>query len=97
MSIINTGAIVEHESYIGEFSHISIGSILCGNVKVEENVFIGANSTIIQGINVGENTIIGAGSIVLKNIIPNSKLYGIIKKWYIWIKLPNKKYRTKKY
>ncbi len=80
MSIINTGAIVEHESYIGEFSHISIGSILCGNVKVEENVFIGANSTIIQGINVGENTIIGAGSIVLKNIIPNSKLYGIIKK-----------------
>lgn len=84
MSIINTGAIIEHESYVGEFSHISIGSILCGNVKVDENVFVGANSTIIQGINVGKNTVIGAGSIVLKNIIPNSKLYGIIKKGDIY-------------
>ena len=47
MCIINTGAIIEHESYIGDFSHISIGVILCGNVFINKNVFIGANSIII--------------------------------------------------
>lgn len=78
MCIINTGAIIEHESYIGDFSHISIGAILCGNVFINKNVFIGANSTIIQGINIGENSIIGANSIVIRNVLKNSKCYGVV-------------------
>ncbi|MDE6182003.1 MAG: acetyltransferase [Eubacteriales bacterium] len=79
MAIINTGAIIEHESYVGEFSHISINTVLCGNVTIKENVFIGANATVIQGINIGENTIIGAGSTVIKNVLENSKFYGVVK------------------
>ena len=79
MAIINTGAIIEHESYVGVFSHISIGTILCGNVTIKENVFVGANSTVIQGINIEKNSIIGAGSTVIKNVLENSKCYGVVK------------------
>lgn len=61
MCIINTGAIVEHDCTIEAFSHISVGSVLCGGVKIGKAAFIGANATIIQGKRVEDNCIIGAG------------------------------------
>ena len=79
MAIINTGAIIEHESYVGAFSHISIGAILCGNVTVYDNVFVGANATVIQGVTIGKNSIIGANSTVIKDVLENSKGYGVVK------------------
>ena len=77
MCIINTRAVVEHENLIGDFSHISVNSVLCGNVNIGNHVFIGANSTIIQGKEVSSNSIVGAGSIVLDNVSEKSKIYGI--------------------
>lgn len=74
MSIINTGAIIEHECHIGAFTHISVGSVLCGNVIVEEQSFIGANATIIQGIYIGKECIIGAGVTVRKDLEDNSMM-----------------------
>lgn len=38
MCIINTGAVIEHDCQVKEFSHISVGSVLCGNVKIEEKL-----------------------------------------------------------
>ncbi len=67
-SIINTASVMEHESCCGEFCHVSIGAICCGNVKLGNDVFVGANSTIIQGISVVDNTVVGAGVVVRKKI-----------------------------
>jgi sugar O-acyltransferase (sialic acid O-acetyltransferase NeuD family) len=66
--IINTGAIIEHESNIGDFVHIAPASVLCGNVRVGRNAFIGANAVIKQGINIGAGAIIGAGAVVVKDV-----------------------------
>lgn len=60
--IINTGAVIEHESVIGDFSHISVGTILCGQVKVGRGAFVGANATVIQCRDVNEYEIVPAGS-----------------------------------
>ena len=68
MCIINTGAIVEHDSQVGDFSHISVGTVLCGNVCVGCGAFIGANATVIQGRSVGDKCIVGAGETVRKNV-----------------------------
>lgn len=68
MCIINTGAIIEHDCKVGAFSHISVGSILCGNVCVGKEVFVGANAVVIQGKNVEDKCIIGAGTTVVKNV-----------------------------
>lgn len=38
------------------------------NVKIGNNVFIGASSIILPGVTIGNNVIIGAGSIITKDI-----------------------------
>lgn len=39
-----------------------------GDIKIGNNVWIGANCTILPGIQIGSNSVIGAGSIVNKSI-----------------------------
>lgn len=77
--IINTGAIVEHDCTIGNYSHVSVGAILCGSVSLKKGVFIGAGSTVIQNVAIGKNTVIGAHSAVLMNVGDNMKANGIVK------------------
>ena len=67
MCIINTGAIIEHDCIVEDFSHISVGSVLCGNVQIGEAAFVGANATVIQGRRIGHHCIIGAGTTVRKD------------------------------
>lgn len=47
--MINTGAIIEHDCRVSNFSHVAVGSVLCGEVIVGENTLIGANATVIHG------------------------------------------------
>ena len=72
MCIVNTGAIVEHDSTIGEFSHVAVGSVVCGGVSVGERTLIGANATVIQEKKIGRCCIIGAGSIIRKSVEENN-------------------------
>ncbi|MEK6882663.1 MAG: DapH/DapD/GlmU-related protein, partial [Nanoarchaeota archaeon] len=44
------------------------GAVICGNVEIGDEVFIGANATILPGIKICSNVMIGAGSVVTKNI-----------------------------
>ena len=69
MCIINSGAIIEHDCLVEEFSHVSVGTVLCGNVICGKSVFIGANATIIQGRKIGNQCIIGAGEVIKKDIL----------------------------
>jgi sugar O-acyltransferase (sialic acid O-acetyltransferase NeuD family) len=83
-SIINTGAIVEHECKVGSFCHIAPGVTLLGRVKVGDYSFIGANSVVKEGISIGNNCIIGAGTVVLCDVPSGVTMVGnpgkIIKK-----------------
>lgn len=47
------------------------------NIKIGNDVFIGANVTILDGINVGNGAIIGAGAVVTKDIPPYSIVGGV--------------------
>ncbi len=67
--ICNTQSSIDHECVIENYVHIAPGAVLCGNVHVGENSFIGANSVIKQGIRIGKNVIIGAGSVVVKDVL----------------------------
>ena len=60
MVIINTKALVEHECVVGDYAHVAVGAILCGQVKVGEAAFIGANTTVIQCRQIESNAIIPA-------------------------------------
>ena len=69
MCIINTGAIVEHDCMVGDFTHIAVGTVLCGNVSVGEQVLVGANATVIQGREIAAGCIVGAGEVIKKNVM----------------------------
>lgn len=74
--ICNTQSVIEHECILGDYCHIAPGAVLCGNVKVGENTFIGAKSVVKQGVTIGENVIVGAGTVVLKDLPDNVKVVG---------------------
>ncbi len=75
-AILNTGSIIEHDCVIGDFSHVSSGTTLCGQVTVGSDSHIGAGTVVRQGITVGISSLIGIGSTVVKNIPDGVKAYG---------------------
>lgn len=68
--IINTGAIIEHECSIGDYTHIAPGAVIAGNVTIGESCFVGAGAVIKQGVTIGKQVTIGAGTVVIHDI-PN--------------------------
>lgn len=45
-------------------------------IKIRNNVWIGANVVINPGVKIGNNTVIGSGSVVTKDIEENSLAFG---------------------
>ncbi len=68
MTIINTGAIIEHGCQIGENVFIGPGAIVCGGVSIGNDTFIGAGAILKQGIEITSGTTIGMGAVVTHNI-----------------------------
>lgn len=68
-SIINTGAIIEHETRIGRHTHIAPGTTVCGRCEIGDHVFLGAGSTVIDKRKIVDHVIIGAGSTIIKDIL----------------------------
>jgi sugar O-acyltransferase (sialic acid O-acetyltransferase NeuD family) len=69
--IINHCASVDHECVIGNGVHLAPGVTLCGCVKIENFVMIGAGTVVLPRVDIGKNTIVGAGSVVTHNLPDN--------------------------
>jgi sugar O-acyltransferase (sialic acid O-acetyltransferase NeuD family) len=74
--ILNTASIVEHHCEIGAHSHLAPQALLCGAVKIGEEVMIGAGAVVREGLAIGTGTIVGMGAIVLRNIEARSVVGG---------------------
>ena len=46
-TIINTAAVVDHESCVGDFSHISVNATVAGRCNIGNMVFLGAGATVM--------------------------------------------------
>lgn len=66
--ILNTSSVIEHDSRLGSYVHISPNVTLCGGVNINNNSWIGAGSVVKQQVTIGENVVVGAGSVVIKNV-----------------------------
>ncbi len=64
MCIINSKALVEHETVVGDFSHVAVGANLCGQVTVADHVLIGAGATVIQCVKIDKGAFVKAGEVV---------------------------------
>lgn len=75
--IINTCSSVDHDCNIADFTHISVGSHLAGNVRIGAETFICAGATVINNISICEKCIIGAGAVVIKDITESGTYIGV--------------------
>ena len=51
--------------------------VICGDIVVGNNVYIGERTTVLPGVKIGDNVIIGAGSVVAKDIPSNTVAAGV--------------------
>ena len=75
--IVNTGAIVEHDCEIGDFTHIASGAILSGGVKINKNSMVGSGATILHNKKIGKNCLVGSGAVVTKNCLEPGIYIGV--------------------
>ena len=75
--IVNTAAIVEHDTQIGDYSHISIGATIAGSVSIGARCFVGAGATVIDNVTVCDNVLVGAGAVVVSNITQPGTYVGV--------------------
>lgn len=75
--IINTGAIVEHESSVGNYSHVSVNATIAGRSDLGAFSMLGAGGIIINELSVTNNVIIGAGAVVVSPITEPGTYVGV--------------------
>ncbi len=78
--IVNTGAIVSHDCQIGDYSNLSPGAILAGEVQVGAGVLVGMDVTVNLRARIGKGARIGNGATV-KSDVPEG---GIVRAGSVW-------------
>ena len=67
---------IEHDVHIGDFCHISTGTMVNGEALVEDDCFVGSRSVLYNCISVCKNVVIAAGSIVNKDVVKSGVYAG---------------------
>lgn len=87
-----------HHLVFNQEDNVDFHKTMFGEIKIGNNVFIGANSIIMYGVEIGDNVIIGAGSIVTKKVLSDSVVAGVPAKkigTYSGLKEKSKEYSSK--
>lgn len=66
--IINTGATIDHDSFIEDFVHISPGVHIAGTVRIGKGTWLGTGSVVSNNVNINNSCKVGAGAVVVKDI-----------------------------
>lgn len=74
--VILPNTVVSHDCTVGDYTCITGGVCLSGNVDVEAFCYLGSNSTVIGGRRIHARSLIGMGSVVLEDVPPNSVVVG---------------------
>jgi len=67
-SSIHIGAMIGHETRIGNSVFIAHACSVSGLVTIGDGVFMGTNATVLPRVTIGRWATIGAGSVVLKDV-----------------------------
>jgi sugar O-acyltransferase (sialic acid O-acetyltransferase NeuD family) len=61
--LINSRALIEHDCIVESHSHIAPGAIICGQVKIEKFVLVGAGAIVLNGSCLKFGSLIKASSL----------------------------------
>ena len=80
---IGCGVAVGPNVVIVSYSNASVPGVavvdahVCEDVRIGDNVFIGAGAVILPGVDVGAGAVIGAGAVVRQSVPPNALAVGV--------------------
>jgi len=74
--IVNTGATVDHDGTLHDYTHLAPGVHLAGNVTVAEGAFVGVATAVIPGRRIGPWATVGAGAVVVRDLPANVTAVG---------------------
>jgi len=74
--ILNSQSLVEHDTRVDDFCHVSTGAILNGGVTVGEGSFIGSRSVLKQGAVLGQRCIVGMGTVLRRDLADQTTFLG---------------------
>ena len=77
LSIVNTGATIDHDCQIGVAVHVAPQCALAGNVTIGEGAFLGIGTTVIPGITIGAHSRLGAGAVAICDIPGDVTAFGV--------------------
>jgi UDP-perosamine 4-acetyltransferase len=69
-TIVNTGALIDHDCLVGSCCQICPGTTIAGRVTIGDEVFLGTGSVVVPGITIGDRSVIAAGSVIYKDVPP---------------------------
>lgn len=64
--------IYDHDHDFRAEGGLKANKMLCEEIVIGDNVWIGANCVILRGTHIGDNSVVAAGSIIKGNYPPNS-------------------------
>ena len=75
--IVNTSSSIDHDCMVGDWSHIAVGTHICGTVHIGYGCWIGAGAVVINNVSICDETVIGAGAVVIHDVEKNGTYIGI--------------------
>jgi sugar O-acyltransferase (sialic acid O-acetyltransferase NeuD family) len=76
-AILNRGNHIGHDCVIGDFFSAMPGSVVSGNVRIYDLVYLGNNSTIKEKLSIHSLTTIGMNGAVVKHIGESGTYVGV--------------------
>lgn len=75
-TLLDRGAVVGHDSQIGDFSTIAPLVSVSGNVSIGDGVEVGTGALIRQGLTLGQGSLLGMGAVLLRDLEENEVAVG---------------------
>ncbi len=75
--IINTCSVVEHDDYVDDYAHVSVGAKLAGNVTIGKRSWVGIGAIVSNNLKICKDCTIGAGAVVVKDITEMGTYIGV--------------------
>lgn len=76
-TLLNRGNHVGHDTVSGDYLSMMPGSIISGNVNINNRLYMGNNSSIREKINICDDVIIGLNAGVVKDITESGVYVGV--------------------
>jgi sugar O-acyltransferase (sialic acid O-acetyltransferase NeuD family) len=83
-ALLNRGNQIGHDCRIGDFFSMMPGSIVGGNVRIGNRVYMGSCSNIREGINICDDVVIGMNAAVVRDITEPGTYVGVPAKKIIY-------------